>query len=102
MLGTFLNHARALYGTMLLAMNEISSQQDATKANTMKKSKRFLDYTASYPDAYIRYYEGNMTLHIESEASYLVLSKKSRISGYLFLKKKWTHSMYLFTLSVKN
>ena len=82
MLGTFLYYDRALDSTILPALNDISVQQAVPTANTMKKSKRLLNYTATYLDAYLRYYSSVMTLHVESDASYLVLPKaKNRIAG---------------------
>ena len=45
-----------------------------------------LDYQATYPQAKLRFYSGNMKLHIESDAAYLVLpGVKSRIAGYFYL-----------------
>ena len=83
--GTFLYYARALYGTILPALNDISSQQAAPTANTMKKVKRLLDCTATYPDAYLRYDESDTTLHVESDASYLVLPKSKSSHSRMFI-----------------
>ena len=67
--GTFLYYAQSLDRKILLALNNISSQQDTPTTNTMKKSKMLLDYTAAYPDMYLRYYESDTTLHVESDPS---------------------------------
>ena len=86
-MGTFLYYARALDGTILPALNGISSQQNTPTANTTKKAKSLLDYKATYPDAYLRYYESDMTFRVESETSYLVLPKiKSQIVDCFFFK----------------
>ena len=46
-----------------------------------------MDYTASYPDAYIHFYASDMILQIDTDASYLVLPKtRSRIAGYYYFK----------------
>ena len=55
----------------------------------MKKAKILLGYTTTCPDVYLRYYERDMTLHVESDASYLVLPKAIfLIVGYFFFKTK--------------
>ena len=46
-----------------------------------------MDYVATYPDAFLRFYASDMILHVDSDASYLVLSKaRSRIAGYFYFK----------------
>ena len=52
--GIFLYNTQVLYGTIILVLNDISSQQAASTANTMKKGKILIDYTATYLDAYLR------------------------------------------------
>ena len=51
-----------------------------------------MDYTAAYKDTSIRYYASDMVLEVDSDASYLVLSKaRSRYAGYYrFLHNKTT------------
>ena len=54
--------------------------------NTFKQSTMLLDYLAMYPNPKLRFYVGNMQLHIESDAAYLVLpGAKSRVAGYFYL-----------------
>ncbi len=42
--GSFLNYARAVDPTILMALSEISSQQAAPTENNMKHVNHFLDY----------------------------------------------------------
>jgi hypothetical protein len=87
--GTFLYYARAIDSTMLPALNEISSQQSKPTKTTMQKCRRLLDYAATYPTAYVRFYASDMELNIETDAAYLVMPKaRSRIAGYYFLGNK--------------
>ena len=45
-----------------------------------------MDYAATYPNVYIRYFASDMVLHIDSDAAYLVaLKAKSRIAGFYYL-----------------
>ena len=45
-----------------------------------------LDYMCTYPTAILRYYAGDMQLHIESDEAYLVLpGAPSRLAGYFYL-----------------
>jgi hypothetical protein len=47
---------------------------------------QLLNYAATHPDASVRYTASDMTLHIESNASYLSLTKaRSRTGGYYYL-----------------
>ena len=72
---------------MLPAINDISSQQAKPTTTTQAKVERLMDYSAMYPDAYLRYYTSDMKLNIDSDASYLVLPNEwSRISGHYFFK----------------
>jgi len=84
--GSFLYYARAIDHTLLPAINETSS----TQANPMKLTKdecqQILDYTATYPNVFIRFYASDMVLHVDTDAAYLVMLKaKSRIAGYFYL-----------------
>jgi hypothetical protein len=48
-----------------------------------------LDYSATHPDATIRYHASDMILHIHSDASYLSVSnERSRLGGLFFLGNK--------------
>ena len=45
-----------------------------------------MDYAATYPNVYVRYYASDMVLLIDSNAAYLVLpNTRSRIAGYFQL-----------------
>ena len=81
--GSLLYYARAIDGTMLTALNTISSEQAKPTKQTEQKCQRLLDYAASYQNAFIRYHASNMILHVDSDAAYLVMPQaRSRIAGY--------------------
>ena len=85
--GTFLYYTRALNATMLPALNDISSQKFKPTASTQAKVERLMDYAATCPDVYLRYYASDMKLNIDSDASYLVLpNARSIIAKYFFFK----------------
>ena len=45
-----------------------------------------MDYLSTFPYAKLRYYAGDMQLHVESDAAYLVLpGARSRIAGHFYL-----------------
>ena len=72
---------------MLPALNDISSQQAKPAATSQANAERLVDYAATYPDAYLRYYASDIKLNIDSDASYLVLlNAQSIIAGYYFFK----------------
>jgi len=84
--GSFLYYARALDSTMLVGLNEISRQQAKPTQTTKKKCQQLMDYAATYPDVFVRYYASDMVLHVDSDAAYLVSPKaKSRISGFFYM-----------------
>ena len=65
---------------MLVGMNEISRQQAKPTQTTKKICQQLMDYAATYPDVFIRYYASDMVLHVDSDSAYLVAPKaKSRI-----------------------
>ena len=72
---------------MILALNDISSQQAKPTATRKGKVERLMDYAATCPEAYLRYYASDMKLNIDFDASYLVLSNAQIIiAGYYFFK----------------
>ena len=84
--GTFLYYARAVDATMLVALSAIASEQASPTKQTMEKTKKFLDYVASHPDAILTYSASNMVLNVHSDASYLTEPKaRSRAGGHFFL-----------------
>ena len=45
-----------------------------------------MDYVATYPKAYIRYYASQMILNIDSDVAYLIVPKAQyRVGGYYHL-----------------
>ena len=85
-IGTLLYYARAVDPTMLLAINDISSQQAKPTATTTKHLCQLLDYAASNPSAVIRYKASGMVLHLHSDGSYLSAPQaRSRAAGHYFL-----------------
>ena len=89
LIGTFLYYGRALDGTILPALNSISTQQAQPMEQTKKKHQRLLDYLNTYPNICLRFHASDMILKIDSDAAYLVLPKaKSRIAGYFQLSNQ--------------
>ena len=87
--GSLLYYGRAIDNTILPALNAIAAEQAFPTETTMKKCNRLLDYVATYPDVFIRYYASDMILNIDSDAAYLVApGAKSRIAGFFHLTNK--------------
>ena len=79
-------YARAVDPTILPEINEITSQQPCPTKLIIDKTSILMDYSSTHPHATIRYHTGDMCLHIDSDAAYLVLpNARSRGVGYLFL-----------------
>ena len=73
--------------TILPALNDIATFQARPTSDTVKRTNRLMDYMYTYPTAVLRYYAGDMQLHIESDAAYLVLpGARSRVAGYFYLR----------------
>ena len=71
---------------MLRALNEISRVQARPTKDTMAKDKWFLDYSATYPNAIIRYHVSQMVLHVDSDDAYLFMPEaRSVYAGHLYL-----------------
>jgi len=68
---TFLYYARAVDGTMLVALSAITSDQASPTEETIKKTKQFLDYVASHPNAILTFRASSTVLVVHSDASYL-------------------------------
>ena len=82
----FLYYGRAVEPTVLTALNDMATMQAKPTINTLKQSNMLLDYLATYPNAKLRFYAGNMKLHVELDSAYLVSpGAKSRIAGYFYL-----------------
>ena len=87
--GTFQYRTRAIDPTMIVAVNELASEQSALTAKTIKKFKMLLDYTHTYPDPKIRYHASDMCLHLDSDAAYLFQPKaRSRVTGHYYLSNR--------------
>ena len=72
--------------TILTALNDLSTCQAHPTVDTMKRTKMLMDYLSTFPSAKLRYYAGDMQLHVESDAAYLVLpGARSRIAGHFYL-----------------
>ena len=85
-LGTLLYYARAVDSTLLTAIGELATEQSVGTKHTMDKLTQLLNYCASHPDATIRYTASDMVLAVESDASYLSVTKgRSRAAGFFFL-----------------
>ena len=88
-LGTLLFYARAVDPTMLVAIGDTATQQAKGTKATMQAIIYLLNYCATHPDAIIRYHASDMCLHVDSDASYLSVSKaRSRIAGFHYLSSR--------------
>ena len=84
--GKFLYYGRGVDPTVLPALGDISTAQAAPTDNTVKKTSMLMDYLHTFPNAKLRFYAGNMQLHIESDAAYLVIpGARSRAAGHFYL-----------------
>jgi hypothetical protein len=85
-LGTLLYYGRAIDSTLLTAIGKLATEQSSGTKTTMTKLTQLLNYCATHPEATIRYTASDMMLAIESDASYLSVTKaRSRAAGYFFL-----------------
>ena len=82
-IGVILFYARAVDDTFLVALSELAT---APTEATMKAITRLLNYAATHPDASILFRASDMILYVDSDASYLSVSKaRSRVAGYFYL-----------------
>jgi hypothetical protein len=89
--GTFMYYCRAVDPCILVALNEISTEQANPTTATRGKTDMLMDYLHTYPNAAIRFYASDMILKICSDAAYLVLPKtKSRVTVHYHLG--WKHN----------
>ena len=71
---------------MIVAVNELSSQQAKPTQNTIEKCNMLMDYVHTYSDATIIYHVSDMCLHTDYDAAYLVQPcALSRVSGHFYL-----------------
>ena len=84
--GTFLYISRAVDPTILVALNKFGSKQASPTTDVIKKTKILMDYSATQPDAVVRFHASNVCLHIENDAAYLIQPKeRSRDAGHYYL-----------------
>jgi hypothetical protein len=69
--GSVLYYARAVDPTVLMPLNDITTEQTEATEKAQAATNQLLDYLATHPDATIRYHASDMILHIHSDASYL-------------------------------
>ena len=84
--GAVLHYGRMIDSTVLVACNDIASQQSSATEKTLRLSAWLLDYLASNPSASIACKKSDMQYWVSSDASYLLASKdRSHVSSYHFL-----------------
>jgi hypothetical protein len=69
-----LYYARAVDPTVLMPLNDISTEQTNATEKTQAATNQLLGYLDTHPDATIRYHASDMILNIHSDASYLLVS----------------------------
>ena len=84
--GTFLYNARAVYCTMLHALNNLATRVKDGTQKTAKKLNHFFDYCVTHPEPTVLYGASDMILHNQLDAAYLVATgSRSRLAGYTYL-----------------
>ena len=77
---------RACNTTTAKGLNSIGRKQSKATETTKMSADWLLDYSATHPDAKIRYWQSDMQLIIHSDASYLTeWDGKSNYGGYFYL-----------------
>lgn len=85
-IGVLLYYARAIDATILPALGSLGADQSKPTTHTMDTIIQLLNYCATHSNAVLRYTASDMVLWIDSDASYLSVSKaRSRAAGYYFL-----------------
>jgi hypothetical protein len=91
--GSVLYYARAVDTTVLMPINDISTEQTKATEKTQAAENQLLDYLATHPDDTIRYHKSDMILHIHSDVSYLSVSHaRSRLGGLSYCGDKPPHA----------
>jgi hypothetical protein len=84
-----LYYSRAVDPTVLMPLNDIATEETKVTEKTQVATNQMLDYSATHPNATIRYHASDMILHIHSDASYLSVSNaRSGLGGLFFLGNK--------------
>jgi hypothetical protein len=87
--GSVLYYAPAVNPTVLMPLNDISTEQTKANEKTQDARNQLLDYLATHPDSAIRYHASDMIVHIHSDTSYLSVSNaRTRLGGMFFLGNK--------------
>jgi hypothetical protein len=72
--------------TVIMPLNDITTEQTTPTEKTKTAAGQVLDYLATHPDATIHFHASDVILQIHSEASYLSVSKaRSRLRGLVYL-----------------
>eukprot|EP00957_Ditylum_brightwellii_P208528 15357882-Ditylum_brightwellii.AAC.1 len=83
---TVLYYSRAIDRPALPALNDIGTQQSTPTQAMIADTEWIMDSFHTYPDAHLQFFAGDMQLHVNSDAAYLVMpAAKSCIVGYFFL-----------------
>ena len=82
--GSLLYYARAIDVTILPAVTHLSSLQANPTQDVLQSSQRLLAYCSRYPNNALRYHACDMTLHIQSDASYLSRPQARSVAGAIF------------------
>jgi len=92
-IGTLVYYTCAINSAILVALGELGQQQIKLTQNIAKSIEQLHTYVATHPDATVWYHIYGMTLHVNSNASYLSCSNaRSRIGGYFVLSSALTTS----------
>lgn len=84
--GVMLYYARTIDATMLPTVTQLSSRQANPTHKVMEDCMRLMDYAATWPNATIIYYKSDLSLHVDSDASYLSEpNARSRAGGFFYL-----------------
>ena len=87
--GTFLYLEQTVDAAILVALNDISSQQAKPTILTAKAITKLLNYISSNPNPTICYNASSMILHVHNDGSYLSApNSRSRVARYFFLSRK--------------
>ena len=79
-------YARAIDCTMLPTLAQIAATQANPTEKTRKAIQILLDYAHNYSQIFVRFYQSDMILTVDSDAAYYVLPKaRSRYAGYFRL-----------------
>jgi hypothetical protein len=73
--GTFMCHGRGVDPCILVALNDVSTEQAAPTAETLEKTEMPMDHPHTCPNAVIRFHASDMILKSTTDAAYLVLPK---------------------------